>query len=175
MHECEGSHRGIFPQQLQLSLLLLLKKKKYKKLNMKWNGEKTDSNFSSEATSIGWCTIVLLCVTELLAEPLNFYGDILLCFEKGLLKCISATHFLKKERARIWNITIEGIKRVERREKSGMQSFFFKSLAQPSRDLFVCRRLDTAKFYPFLHPPSSSSSSFFLSSAVANLFSGSIK
>lgn len=127
---------------------------------MKW-GKKTDSNFSSEATSIGWCTIVLLCVTELLAEPLNFYGDILLCFEKGLLKCISATHFLKKERARIWNITIEGIKRVERREKSGMQSFFFKSLAQPSRDLFVCRRLDTAKFYPFLHPPSSSSSSFF--------------
>lgn len=129
---------------------------------MKW--KKTDGNVSSEATSIGWCTIVLLCVTELLAEPLNFYGDILLCFEKGLLKCISITHFLKKEQVRIWNMTIEGMKREEKRKKRGMQSFFFKSLAQPSWDVFVCRRLDTAKFYPFLHLPFSSSSSLFLSS-----------
>lgn len=115
---------------------------------------------------------VLLCVTELLTELLNFYGDILLCSEKGLLKCISTTHFLKKEQARIWNITIEGIKREERRKKSGMQSFFLKALPSP---LEISLFADDLILQSSIHP-----STLFLplhrfSSAVANLFSGSIK
>lgn len=44
---------------------------------------------------------VQLSMIEPLAEPLNFYGDILLCLEKWLLKCISTTQFLKKDQARI--------------------------------------------------------------------------
>lgn len=73
------------------------------------------------------------------AEPLNFYGDIFpLCFEKGLLKCISTTHFLKKDQARIWNIAREhrgGKKRKKERKrerKAGCNHFFFFKEIRPA-------------------------------------------
>lgn len=112
------------------------------------------------------------------AEPLNFYGDIFpLCFEKGLLKCISTTHFLKKDQARIWNIAREhrgGKKRKKERKrerKAGCNHFFFLKRDSPSPleissplfadDLIlqssICLFLFV--FFFFFPSPSSSSSS----------------
>lgn len=106
---------------------------------------------------------VQLSMTEplSLAEPLNFYADILLCFEKGLLKCISTTHFLKKDQARIWNIVTEQKKEEKEKNKSGMQSFF-KGSPSPleiSPLLFADDLILQSSIYFF--SPSSSSSFFF--------------
>lgn len=64
-------------------------------------------------------------MTEPLAEPLNFYDDILLCFEKGLLKCISTTHFLKKDQARIGNIAMGDGEKGERDGKKKRDAIIF--------------------------------------------------
>lgn len=100
---------------------------------------------------------VQLSRTEPLAEPLNFYGDILLCFEKGLLKCISTTHFLKKDRARIRNIAMEEKKRRKERKKSRMQSFFKKASPSPleiSPSLFADDlMLQSSIYFFFFSPP----------------------